>query len=146
MSRLLKYFISVALSNLVFVLSNSAQCVKIYDKGLNRVIYTVADVMPQFPGGTDAWRRYGERNFFLSENAFEDCGQQLSIRYSMIVETNGSLSNIIISDKKDTSLLCASEKSLYYFLKTIPKWNPGKCKNKYVAVKMKMNFLLEIQD
>jgi len=142
-----KHLLISVLINFGLIHSNCAQCIKKYDSTLHSVIYTKVDVMPEFPGGIDGWRRYAERNMHLPDNFMEgdDCGVQLTYQYSLIVEQDGSLSNITIRDKKDTLQFCSGDKALYYLLKGSPRWNIGKCNNKAVAVKMKMVFIMDVQ-
>ena len=130
----------------MIVTSIVAQCTTKKDSVLHKKVYTKVEVMPEFPGGMDGWRRYLEKSFQISDDFGEDsCGLRLNYRYSMIVEPNGFLSNIKINNKCDTTKFCAGEKALFHILKKGPRWKPGKFKSNAVAVKVDNGINIEVQ-
>ncbi len=133
-----KHTISVCLMA-ISVSNTLAQCIKKYDPALHRIIYTKADVMPEFPGGVDGWRRYLERHLTIPDSSFDECLDQWSLKSHFIVETDGSLSHIVINNQGDSSKLCGTQKSFFDLLKTCIKWKTGKCGNVPVPVRYEQN-------
>lgn len=93
-------------------------------------IYDVSEVMPSFPGGTDALMQ------FLSSHIVyplvcEENGIQGRVICSFIVETDGSVSNIQVVKSVDPAL----DREAKRVLSSMPKWNPGLVKGKPARVK-----------
>ena len=86
-----------------------------------RTVYTVVDEPPTFPGG-DA-----ERTRFLNENikypvVAQECGIQGRVTCSFIVEPNGEITTIQITEGVDPSL----DRETMRVISVMPHWNPGK--------------------
>lgn len=93
-------------------------------------VFEVVEVMPQYPGGTEAMMKYLAANLKYPKKA-EDKNIQGRVVVSFIVEADGSISNVhtlrSISPELDAEALRV--------VKAMPKWKPGKQKGKTVRVK-----------
>jgi len=93
-------------------------------------IYTIIDKMPEFPGGSEAMKK------FLSENLrwtkeLEECGIQGRSILQFIIEKDGSLTSVVVVRGVDPLL----DKEAVRVIKLMPKWIPGEHKGKKVRVK-----------
>ena len=92
-----------------------------------RIVYTIVDEDPSFPGGMAEMMRFLSNNIKYPVIAQEN-GIHGRVTCSFIVETNGEITNIQILKSVDPSL----DKESIRVISTMPRWNPGK--NKGVAV------------
>lgn len=146
MKDCIKHFIFLFLL-IISVTGLFAQCLSKNDSILHKKVYSKVEVMPEFPGGQNGFRRYMEKNLqFLEDFGNDSCGLQPNHLCSMIVEPDGSLSNITINNKCDTNKLCVGEKAYFYMLKKAPKWIPGKQNNKAVPVKVNQFIGIEVEN
>jgi len=93
------------------------------------MVYTVVDKMPEFPGGSEAMKK------FLSENLrwtkeLEECGIQGRSILQFIIEKDGSLTSVVVVRGVDPLL----DKEAVRVIKLMPKWIPGELKGKKVRV------------
>lgn len=93
-------------------------------------VFEVVEVMPQYPGGTEAMMKYLAANIKYPKKAI-DTNTQGRVVVSFIVEADGSISNVhtlrSISPELDAEALRV--------VKAMPKWKPGRQKGKAVRVK-----------
>ena len=93
-------------------------------------VFEVVDEMPSFPGGQSALFDFMAKNIKYPEVAVE-CGIQGRVLVTFIVKKDGSLSDVRVAKSVDPSL----DKEAVRIIKSMPKWNPGIHKGKYVNVK-----------
>lgn len=93
-------------------------------------VFEVVDEMPSFPGGQSALFDFMAKNIKYPEVA-EECGIQGRVLVTFIVKKDGSLSDVRVAKSVDPSL----DKEAVRIIKSMPKWNPGIHKGKYVNVK-----------
>ena len=93
-------------------------------------VFYVAEKMPSFPGGQDALFDFIEKNIKYPKGA-EECGIQGRVLVTFIVKKDGSLSDVRVAKSVDPSL----DKEAVRIIKSMPKWNPGIHRGKYVNVK-----------
>jgi len=103
----------------VFTLKTSDSFLKVFD---------VVEKMPTFPGGDAALIEYLRQNIKYPKEA-EENGIQGSVICNVIVEIDGSLSNIKVIKRSLHPLLDKLhpllDKEAVRVLKQMPKWNPG---------------------
>ena len=114
-------------------------CVTEIDKFSGRKVFIYGNVMPQFPGGQDSLLAFIVKNLTWPED--DGANYMGTIIVAFIIESDGTLTNknIIkgIYPKADTAVLKLIDK--------MPKWIPGKCKDKqvpfktYVPLRFKLN-------
>jgi periplasmic protein TonB len=88
-------------------------------------LYT-ADVMPEFPGGHDAFMRFMLRN--LRQPDLEQ-GQKIVVRIQFVVDVDGTINNVVIlqsGGELDNEVLRVVHK--------MPNWKPGLQAGKFVPV------------
>jgi protein TonB len=98
-------------------------------------IYTVADKMPEFPGGRDSLDNYIAKHAVFAAETIESCVMGRSI-LQFIVEKDGSLSNIIVVREVDYGV----DKVAVSVFKRMPHWIPGEREGKKVRVKYTFPF------
>jgi len=102
---------------------------KLYDpQVLSTLVYTRADKMPEFPGGQVEMKRYIVENMNLPE------GVKLSgkVRLSFIVETDGELSEIQISEGINDQI----DKEMIRVIGGMPRWRPGMDQGRLVRTRI----------
>jgi hypothetical protein len=111
------------LNNLTF-----NKCISKYDSVIKKPIFTNVDIMPEFPGGQSHMVCFFDTTY-KNQNEIDDC---CAIQIEFLVNTNGKLSNfnIIKGLQKDLD-----DETIRVF-QLMPKWKPGICNGKKVAVKM----------
>lgn len=113
------------------------ECKTQFDSISNQMVYTLADNLPEFPGGIDSMKRFIANNLIWPDDGANFNG---TVFVSVIVESNGSLSNLRIArgiyEHADTEALRIIGK--------MPKWNPGKCNGEIVPVKYCIPVLFDL--
>ncbi|MBY0477055.1 MAG: TonB family protein [Chitinophagaceae bacterium] len=92
------------------------------------VIHETADVMPEFPGGTDAWRNYLQRMLRVPDDL--ETGDRKTVRIRFVVNATGEITDMIVVQ----SAGAAFDKEVLRVIAKMPKWKPGKQAGKPVAV------------
>ncbi len=90
-------------------------------------VYT-AELMPSFPGGADALRKFLERNLHNPRD-MED-GEQVSVKMQFVVGYDGKLQSFnLVQDGGEVF-----DKEVIRVLKKMPDWVPGKSNGENVSV------------
>ena len=97
----------------------------------NDMLFSVVEVMPQYPGGQIAMMKYIMENMKYPEQAMKE-GIQGRVAVSFIVEKDGSISNVRPIHSVHTLL----DKEAVRVVKSMPKWSPGKQHGKPVRVQL----------
>ncbi len=92
-------------------------------------VFTVVEVMPEYPGGKDALMKYLSSNIKYPENARK---KKISgkVFVSYVVEKNGSISNVKILRSVHKEL----DAEAMRVIKEMPVWKPGTQRGKAVRV------------
>lgn len=93
-------------------------------------VYTVCDVMPEFPGGQDKLLQYLASSIKYPAEAIEK-KEEGRVTLSYIVEKDGSISNVEVIRSVSPSL----DAEAIRIVKAMPKWTPAKSKGEIVRVK-----------
>ena len=110
----------------------------------NDTIYKVVENLPEFPGGTGELMTYLMKNLVYPQecNAVPGFGMRVIVR--VVVEKDGSLSDITVLNHKDSNKETAENKAALdkareaarneavRVVKSMPKWTPAKHKGKAV--------------
>ena len=97
----------------------------------NDMLFSVVEVMPQYPGGQIAMMKYIMENMKYPEQAMKE-GIQGRVAVRFIVEKDGSISNVRPIHSVHTLL----DKEAVRVVKSMPKWSPGKQNGKPVRVQL----------
>ena len=103
------------------------------DTSIEKEVYTIVEVQPQFPGGESARQEYIAKNIHYPDLARNN-NIQGTVYVSFVVERNGSVSDIKIV--KGIGSGC--DKEVIRVVKKMPKWKPGIQRGKNVRVKINM--------
>jgi len=90
------------------------------EAGAASEIFISAEVMPQFPGGVEAYKKFMLRNLKQPDNIDE--GQKFVVIAKFVVAPDGSISNIDIVQNGRADL----DKEVMRVIKMMPKWIPGR--------------------
>ena len=93
------------------------------------VIYDVVDEQAEFPGGTEALKKFIADNLKYPETAKEN-GIQGKCYLQFIVSENGYVSNVKI--RKGVADCPECDQEAIRVIKVMPKWKPGKINAKPV--------------
>jgi len=106
----------------------------------NEIEYYAYEIMPEFPGGELALRKYLMISVKYPEIAREN-GIQGKVYVKFIVNTDGSISNVLIDRGVDSSL----DKEALRVVRNMPKWIPGQQDGIKVRVSyiVPINFILQ---
>ncbi len=106
----------------------------------NKRVYTLAETMPQFPGGMEAMMEFVKNNVKYPVDAI---GKKIQGRVvvSLVVKKDGSIDNV----KLVRSIYPSLDEEAIRVIKMMPKWIPGTQKGKAVNVKycVPVSFRLE---
>lgn len=97
----------------------------------NDMLFSVVEVMPQYPGGQIAMMKYIMENMKYPEQAMKE-GIQGRVTVRFIVEKDGSISDVRPIHSVHTLL----DKEAVRVVKSMPKWTPGKQNGKPVRVQL----------
>lgn len=128
--------LKVALMMLVLLFSfmtSTAQTKK------NDMLFSVVEVMPQYPGGQIAMMKYIMENMKYPEQAMKE-GIQGRVTVRFIVEKDGSISDV----KPVLSVHPLLNKEAVRVVKSMPKWTPGKQNGKPVRVRFNLPVMFKL--
>jgi TonB family protein len=103
-------------------------------------VYDEADVMPQFPGGQEALRRYISSNVRYPKMAFEN-GVDGKVVVAFVVERDGSITGANAVVKADPLL----NKEAIRLIMNMPRWKPGIQNGKPIRVKTTVPVVFRIR-
>ena len=87
-----------------------------------------SEIMPEFPGGHDAFIKFMQRN--INSPADLEEGQKMMVMARFVVDTEGNIVNIDISQRGRRDL----DAEVLRVIKKMPKWKPGIQNGRKVAV------------
>jgi len=105
------------------------ECKTQFDSISNRIVYSMVDKLPEFPGGIDSMKVYISTNMKWPNDGQDDF--QGTVYISVIVETDGTLTNRTVLK----GIYDLSDKEALRLVENMPKWKPGKCNKKIVPVR-----------
>ncbi len=111
--------------------------------GDDKVVFTVVEKMPDYPGGTDALFKYLAMNIRYPVIAQEN-GIQGRVICQFVVTSEGKIGNVKVIRSIDPSL----DKEAIRVVEAMPLWTPGQQKGKNVNVQytLPINFKLQGKD
>lgn len=128
--------LKVALMMLVLLFSfmtSTAQTKK------NDMLFSVVEVMPQYPGGQIAMMKYIMENIKYPKQAMKERIQgRVTVRF--IVEKDGSISDV----KPILSVHPLLNKEAVRVVESMPKWSPGKQNGKPVRVRFNLPVMFKL--
>ena len=106
--NVMKYFIAISILFWIHLIqgqttTTKVACVSQLDSILGKTIYLKVDSMPEFPGGIDSLHTFLRQNI-LWPNNIDFSGTVLTVLISVIVESDGSLTNEQVVRGIDTSV------------------------------------------
>ena len=98
-----------------------------FDKTIPRDLNSV-DVLPSYPGGMDALRKFLQRNLNNPKEMEE--GESVSVKVNFVIGYNGKLQHFVTVQDGGEEF----NKEVIRVLKKMPDWIPGKAKGENVSV------------
>lgn len=86
------------------------------------------EIMPQFPGGTEALKKFLQRNLHNPRDLDE--GEKISVKVKFVVGYDGKLKSFELVENGGTEF----NDEVIRVLKKMPEWVPGKTKGQNVSV------------
>jgi len=105
------------------------------DKQQEEVVFKVVDVLPKYPGGEPARKKFIAKNIKYPKEAKEK-GIQGKVYIAFVVEKDGSITNVKILRGVDPLL----DNEAIRVVKSMPKWEPGTQRGQNVRVQFNMPF------
>jgi periplasmic protein TonB len=102
------------------------------DPGPDTNPYMFVDEPPVFPGGDSAWNRYVNSVMSYPADPLA-AGQQGTVYVQFVVETDGSVTNVVVRKHPNSQQLADEAKRI---VSSSPKWIPGKQNGRAVRVQM----------
>ena len=103
-------------------------------------VYEVAEVMPEFPGGTQALFEFISKNLEYPQNAID--GQiEGRVVVQFVVDKTGKVGNIQVVRSIDKML----DQAAIDVVRALPAWKPGMQDGKPVNVKYTMPIVFKLQ-
>jgi protein TonB len=102
-------------------------------------VLPTAEVMPAYPGGVDALRRFLGRNLRMPENVIEP-GQRIKVPVRFIVNKNGQLSDVEFLVQANE----AFKQEILRVMNKMPRWEPGLQNGRNVAVYFSIPIIFEM--
>lgn len=122
-------------------LETEIEAVEIPDETVEDEIFFIVEVMPKFPGGELALRKYVAQNIRYPNAAREnDIQGKVYVRF--VVNEDGTVGDVTILRGVDPLL----DNEAVRVIKTLPVWQPGRQLNKTVKVYYTMPISFKLQD
>ncbi|PKP19834.1 MAG: hypothetical protein CVU05_10470 [Bacteroidetes bacterium HGW-Bacteroidetes-21] len=130
----MKHFLSVLFVLLIVGVSilSAQDTIEEVDECLD---FYVIEVKPEFPGGEDAFLKYIAGNTKYPAEA-RDKGIQGMVFIQFIIDKTGEVTDVKVLKSVDPIL----DKEAMRVVKGMPKWTPGKQRNKFVKVSYQVPF------
>jgi len=93
-------------------------------------VYARAEIMPMFPGGEDALRKYIEDNIRYPEQALDN-GTEGTVTVKFAVDENGKVYTPVV-DPSSAKPGDGLEQEALRVVNSMPRWTPGRIKGKNV--------------
>lgn len=110
--------------------------------GKEDVVFLVVEQMPEFPGGEKALRAFLTENVKYPSIAKEN-GIYGRVICQFIVEKDGSISNVIAAKSSGEISL---DREAIRVIKSMPKWKPGRQRNKPVRARYTLPISFKLDD
>jgi len=104
-------------------------------------VFVVVEEMPEFPGGTNALRKYIEQNTQYPYSSLKDRIEG-KVSVNFVVDRFGSANNFRIARGLNSAL----EKAAIYALRQMPTWKPGMQRGKPVSVSYTVPVYFTLKD
>lgn len=104
-------------------------------------VFTVVEVMPEFPGGKMELLQYITKRYHLPLDCpTAEIPSKLNIRF--IVDASGKIKNAELLEKVSCKTF---EKELCQIFLDMPLWSPGNHKGKNVSVQMNYPLIIDVE-
>lgn len=104
-------------------------------------ILVSADIMPEYPGGTEALRRFLSRNLRNPDEELT-AAQAIRVVVRFVVDKDGTISQVIFKENGGAKF----EQEVARVLKKMPRWKPGVFKGKPASVYFTLPVVFQTTD
>lgn len=107
-------------------------------------VLSVAEVMPEFPGGTKALYKYTAEKITYKNTCKEEF--QTRVIAGFVIDTCGQIRNARIMHPQFSDSLTLLETHVLKIINSMPRWQPGEQTNKKVPVSYMLPINLDPQE
>jgi TonB family protein len=111
----------------------------------NDEVYEVVEVMPEYPGGTQAMIEFISANFVYPDSAKKN-NIQGRVLIKFIVDKDGSISDVKTLLPKDRHIGYGLEEEAIRVISAMPNWIPGTQRGKAVRVQYILPVSCKLED
>jgi periplasmic protein TonB len=131
---LLSSVVTVFAQNKTIVIDDNYKCSCKVDSVDKLPVFSIAQKMPEFPGGEAAMMKFISNNLVYS---LRDTTEQIQTKVLVmfIVDTGGNLRNICVKNPRHADRFTQFEKECMKVFTKMPKWSAGELNGKKVNVK-----------
>lgn len=102
--------------------------------------FVPVEIVAKFPGGTDGWKRYLERNLQYPEAAQQN-GNQAIVRVQLVVDKDGNVSEVKALNNPGDGLAEEAER----VIKKGPKWIPAEQNGQHVTYRFVQTITFQLE-
>ena len=104
-------------------------------------VLVTADIMPEYPGGTEALRRFLSRNL-RNPDEEQTAAETIRVVARFVVDKEGTITQVIFKENAGTKF----EQEVMRVLKKMPKWKPGIFRGKAASVYFTLPVVFQTAD
>lgn len=112
-------------------------CTYYFHQELKKKVYLSANGKPDFPGGAFGYMRFLNKNLRVPQVSAEELEYFPRLNMEFIVDSDGTIKLPGVNGKTDSSQMDSYEKGVLRLIKSMPKWEPGNCNGKPIAMGVK---------
>ena len=105
------------------------------------IMDNIADVMPQFPGGSNALGNYIRDNYRITDRMY-DYVKEVELVLQFVVDKNGDISDIQVIRCSHPGL--GAEQEAIRLYKSMPKWQPAQHQGRPANLRLKQPIKIQI--
>jgi protein TonB len=104
-------------------------------------VLLTADIMPEYPGGTEALRRFLSRNL-RNPDEEQTAAETVRVIARFVVDKDGTITQVVFKENAGSKF----EQEVMRVLKKMPKWKPGVFKGKAASVYFTLPVVFQTTD
>lgn len=105
------------------------------------IMDNIADVMPQFPGGSNALGNYIRDNYRITDRMY-DYAKEVELVLQFVINRNGDISDIQVLKCSHPGL--GAEQEAIRMYKSMPKWQPAQHHGRPANIRLKQPIKIQI--
>jgi hypothetical protein len=107
------------------------------------IVFTNAEVLPQFPGGPNALNRFIIDNFYIPQELY-DYAKEVNLNMEFIIDNDGKVIDVKVISCSSPGVGAEREAKRVY--NKMPTWSPGQSGGKAVKVRLTQPVKIKIEN